>query len=75
MTKPVPPPEGESWETDSRYSGMTVNERIFEAGLQDHWDKATASRDRIAMLAILQTVSLTPAAAEYITDTHLARRG
>jgi len=67
------PPEGDSWETDSRYSGMTVNERIFEAGLMDEWDSATARRDRIALRAILETVSLTPAAAEDIADAHLQR--
>ena len=69
------PPEGESWDVpESRYSGMTVNERIWSAGLSDEWDKATASRDRIALRAVLETVGLTPAAADYVADDHLERQ-
>jgi hypothetical protein len=70
------PPNGDSWEVcDSRYRGMTTNERIFSAGLMGQWEMATARRDRIAMLAVLETVGLTPAAAEFIADGELERGG
>ncbi len=40
------------------YSGMTVNERLFTAGLIDQWDAAVRRRDRAGMVGILMRVAL-----------------
>jgi hypothetical protein len=41
-------PEGEP----INFAGMTVNERLFVAGLLDQWDDACRLRDRDAMIAL-----------------------
>ena len=38
------------------YGGMTVNERLFVAGLADAFNDAVARRDRAVMISILETV-------------------
>lgn len=40
------------------YSGMTVNERLFTAGLLDAFDRAACSRNRDEMLSILKQVEV-----------------
>ena len=40
------------------YSGMTVNERLFTAGLIDRWDSAIHAADREAASAVLDMVGL-----------------
>jgi hypothetical protein len=52
---------------DSRYAGMSVNERLFAAGLIDQWDAAARRRDREAMVALLRRV-VADAQAEQIAD-------
>lgn len=51
---------------------MTVNERLFEAGLLDAFDAAAKAQDRAKMISILSKVGLADQAA-HITDTSLAR--
>lgn len=40
------------------YSGMTVNERLYVAGLLDKFDAAARSRNRDEMLNILRKVDV-----------------
>ena len=42
----------------SKYSGMTVNERLYEARQIKAWDKATLKRDVQKMKEILSKVDL-----------------
>lgn len=50
--------------------GLTVNERLFNAGLLDQWDAAVRRRDRNEMIALLEQVKVT---APHVTaDTVLA---
>lgn len=64
MTFPEPPKGG-------RYSGMTVNERLYDAGLLDRFNAAARDRNRDAMIALLASVGLEDDAPR-ITDTILA---
>ncbi len=41
-----------------KYDGMTVNERLFDAGLLDAYDEARASGDRAKINAVLRKVDL-----------------
>jgi len=43
------------------YSGMTVNERLFAAGLLDAWDAAVNARNRNRMIEVLLEVDLASA--------------
>jgi hypothetical protein len=56
---------------ESRYDGMTVNERLFEAGLIPEWDAAARSRNRDKMVELLTKVDLGEQ-AERILDTVLS---
>jgi hypothetical protein len=46
------------------YSGMTVNERLFVAGLLNRFDAAARQRDRQQLVEILKLVQMTSAEAE-----------
>lgn len=50
---------------------MTVNERLFVAGLLDEWDSAINLRDRKRAIDILGRVEMDEAAAAYTADTVL----
>jgi hypothetical protein len=52
--------------------GMTLNERLFAAGLLDEFDAAARRRDREAMIAIFQQVALPSDGAAWSVDTILA---
>ena len=39
-----------------KYKGMTVNERLFESGLIDEFDKAVGEKDIAKMVSILKQV-------------------
>jgi len=54
------------------YGGMTVNERLFEAGLLDQFDGAIRQSDRVKMIECLVSVDIETAAAEKIADEVLA---
>ena len=43
---------------DRKYAGMTVNERLYVAGLFDQFDKAVTDKDRDKVRAILIKVEL-----------------
>jgi hypothetical protein len=45
-----------------RYAGMTVNERLFVAGLMDAFEAAALARDRSEMIRILTEVDVEGAA-------------
>ncbi len=53
------------------YSGMTVNERLFSAGLIADWDVAAHSRNRKRMVELLTKVDLEDE-ADQIVDTILS---
>ena len=57
---------------DDHYRGMTVNERLFEAGLLDQWDEAVRAGDNAAMAAILVRVEIAEEGATQIVATVLA---
>jgi len=40
------------------YAGMTVNERLFAAGLLDEFEEAARARDRARMIALLAQVEI-----------------
>ncbi|MDM7967022.1 hypothetical protein [Blastomonas fulva] len=46
----------------SKYAGMTVNERLFDARLSGAFDVATKSRDRAEMIRLLTKVEVDNAA-------------
>lgn len=59
---------------ESRYAGMTTNERLFEAGLLSEWTAAARSRNRERMIELLGKVDLGDQ-AESLTDTVLSNPG
>ena len=50
------------------YTGMTVNERLYVAGLMDEFDKAVQRRDSAEVRRILETVQLSEASIEPILE-------
>ncbi|HVF58268.1 MAG TPA: hypothetical protein VNJ70_00410 [Thermoanaerobaculia bacterium] len=52
----------------SKYEAMTVNARLFTAGLMDEWDAAVRRRDRAAMISILRRVDLPEEDAAWSVD-------
>jgi hypothetical protein len=58
---------------DNRYRGMTLNERLYEAGLVDEWDKAVRARDSAAMTDLLVRVEIGLAGAEETVATVLTK--
>jgi len=56
---------------DSKYSGMTVNDRLRRAGIMDAWDAEAISRDRDQMIELLGQIDLRNQAGK-IVDTILA---
>ena len=59
----------------SQYNGMTVNERLFVAGLLEQFDCAAKSRSKDSMIQILTQVNISPDEAASITDKILADPG
>ena len=58
-----------SIEDDSPYAAMTINERLYAAGLTGAFAVAAKSRDRAEMIRILERVDAPEAA--YSADTIL----
>lgn len=54
---------------------MTVNERLFSAGLLEAWDEAVRQRDRACMIALPMSVELAAEQAAFTADTALVNRG
>ena len=48
----------------SKYGAMTVNERLFVAGLIEQFDSAAEARDRERLIEILKLVELTQEEAD-----------
>ncbi len=44
--------------TQNEYSGMTVNERLFHAGLINDFDKSIEQQNRVKLIHILEKVFL-----------------
>ncbi len=59
----------------SQLGGMTVNERLWVAGLIERFDAAARGRDRLGMVAILRQVDLAEADAEACAAAILANPG
>jgi hypothetical protein len=55
----------------SKYGGMTVNERLVMSGLLDEFDTAARRRDRDTLIAILRKVALTEKGAAQTVDAIL----
>ncbi|HZT42371.1 MAG TPA: hypothetical protein VFA07_09275 [Chthonomonadaceae bacterium] len=51
---------------------MTVNERLFVAGLIEAFDAAVRQRDKTKMVALLEQVALSPGQAKWTAETILA---
>lgn len=58
--------------SDYEYSGMTVNERLFAAGLLDAWEMAARARDRDSMVITLKKVAIGDRDAGRIVDAILS---
>jgi hypothetical protein len=54
------------------YAGMTVNERLFEAGLMAEFDAAVRAKERERIIALLMRVALSKDDAAFTADTILA---
>ncbi len=54
------------------YMGMTLNQRLFHAGLTDRFDEAARNRDSATMTHILKSVALTEIEAHRTIRTILA---
>jgi len=53
---------------ENKYSGMTVNERLYVSGLMDQFDKAIEERDIERVRSILKSVELTEESIEPILE-------
>lgn len=60
---------------NSEYAGMTVNQRLFAAGLLDAFDHAARRRDRDEMIRLLASVELEGPDGVDIVDAILANPG
>lgn len=56
----------------SKYDAMTVNERLFDAGLLAEFDAAIDSGDRSSAIALLMRVAMTETSAAETVDAVLA---
>ena len=54
------------------YSGMTLNERLFAAGILEQFDTAARRRDRARMISLLLTVDVGQSKAECTVEAILA---
>jgi len=54
------------------FAGMTVNERLFAAGLLEKFDTAAKNRDRATMVSLLVKTALPRISAEESVDTLLS---
>lgn len=58
---------------DDKYRGMTVNERLYVAGLLNSFDKAIQNKDVDLVISILRQVELTGSNIDDIIKYHLLK--
>lgn len=51
---------------ERRYSGMTVNERLYVSGMLDKFDKAVAEKDATTVQNILEQLEVDPSSIQKI---------
>jgi hypothetical protein len=54
---------------NSKYLGMTLNERLFVSGLMGEFDKTVKSKNKLLIVDILRKVGLDQLAAEKTAET------
>ena len=59
---------------DSKYAGMTVNERLYASGLLDRFDQAVQLKDVDVIISILKNVELTNENIDSILRNHGLKR-
>ena len=59
-------------DTQRKYPGMTLNERLYFSGLTDKCDAACRARDRETMIEILGEVEIAEHGRAEVVDTVLA---
>lgn len=55
----------------NKYSGMTVNERLFHAGLLDDFDKSIEEQDKTKLVLVLEKVFLSQENIEAIIEKYI----
>jgi hypothetical protein len=64
---------GDAFEKSSGpFQGMTVNERLFAAGILSAFDNEAQAENRVEMIRLLVSVDLPQPEAERIADAELA---
>ncbi len=58
--------------TEENYAGMTVNERLYAAGLVDEFDAAVERGDKDEVVRLLQAVHLSARGAQETADALFA---
>jgi hypothetical protein len=58
-------------EDQLKYRGMTLNERLYLAGLLDQFDEALRQRDREGLVVLLEQVEIQGPDAEQTADAVL----
>ena len=61
--------------TDENLAGMTVNERLYAAGLLEAFDAAVERGDKDEVIRLLQEVHLSPQDAQWSADALFANPG
>ena len=51
------------------YSGMTLNEMLYEAGLMKDFDSAIRKKDKTALIRILKSVNIAEKSASKIIES------
>jgi hypothetical protein len=56
-------------EEKNKFSGMTLNEMLFEAGLIKEFDKAVKEKNESALIQVLQKINIPTQNAKKIINT------
>jgi hypothetical protein len=56
-------------EEKNKFSGMTLNEMLFEAGLIKEFDKAVKEKNETALIQVLQKINIPTQNAKKIINT------
>lgn len=57
--------------SQNKYSGMTVNERLFHAGLMSDFDESIKQQDKAKLVHILEKVFLSQENIEVIVEKYI----